>query len=219
MLLTRSSIELTTSATDLVLAIECVLVIVWLLRTVTAGRWRRGLWCWVFGLLAIQSFLGALAHGFEMPDSVRAALWKPLYLSGGILVALFIVGAVADLWSRALAQRLVPWSIGVGIAFFGITELLSGAFIVFLVYEAAALASALFIYTFLAATDRLKVAAVVALGILLSLAAAGLQASNVSFTVFFPFDHNGVFHLVKILSTAMLGLGARLGIDSDPPRT
>jgi hypothetical protein len=102
----------------------------------------------------------------------------------------------------------------VSAAFFGLTALLGGKFIVFIVYAATILLSALTIYTFLAATHRLKGAAVVALAILLNLAAAAVQASNVSLHLLVPFDHNGVFHLVQIVSTAILGWGLHLGMES-----
>lgn len=212
--LITSPTELTTSATDALLAIECTVIIALLLRTAPADRWRTNLWCWVFTLLAISSFLGALIHAIEMPKSVRIALWTPLYLSLGILVVLFIVGAVADWRGRVTAMRLVPWSIGVSAAFLGLTALLGGKFIVFIVYAATIMLSALAIYTFLAATHRLKGAAVVALAILLNLAAAAVQASNLSLHLLFPFDHNGLFHLVQIVSTAILGLGLHLGMKS-----
>jgi hypothetical protein len=189
-------------------------IIALLLRTATTNRWRINLWCWVFCLLAIASFLGALVHGLEMPKSIRTALWAPLYLSLGILVLLFIVGAVADWRGKAVAKRLVPWGIGVSAAFLGLTALLGGPFIVFIVYAATILLSALAIYTFLAATHRLQGAAVVALAILLNLAAAAVQASNLSLHLLFPFDHNGLFHLVQIVSTAILGWGLHLGMES-----
>ena len=210
--LINSPTELTTSATDALLAIECAVIIALLLRTAPADRWRTTLWCWVFGLLAIASFLGALAHGLEMPKPMRTALWTPLYLSLGILVVLFIVGAVADWRGKVAAKRLVPWGLWVSAAFLGLTALLGGTFMVFIVYAAAILLSALAIYTFLAATHRLKGAAVVALAILLNLAAAAVQASNISLHLVFPFDHNGLFHLVQIVSTAVLGLGVHLGM-------
>ena len=111
-------------------------------------------------------------------------------------------------------MRLVPWSIGVSAAFLGLTALLGGKFIVFIVYAATIMLSALAIYTFLAATHRLKGAAVVALAILLNLAAAAVQASNVSLHFLVPFDHNGLFHLVQIVSTAILGWGLHLGMES-----
>jgi hypothetical protein len=206
-----SPTELTTSATDAVLALECAIILAYLWRTPTGDRWRIGLWCWALGLLAFASVLGSVTHGLEMPQSLRAALWKPLYLSLGLLVALFLVGAVLDWHGHVVARRLVPWSIGLGGFFFGLTELLNGAFIIFLVYEGAAMAGALAIYSFLAATHRLRGAGVVATAISLNLAAAGVQASSVSFEIFVPFDHNGVFHLVQMVALATLGLGLRLG--------
>lgn len=210
--LVASPAEITTSATDTLLAIECVAVLACLWRTPTGDRWRIGLWCWVFGLLAFVSFLGSAAHGLEMPHPWRAALWKPLYLSLGLLVALFLVGAFFDWRGRVVAGRLVPCSLGVGAIFFGLTEFLDGGFIIFLVYEAVAMAGALAIYSFLAATHRLKGAGIVALAIFLNLAAAAVQASSLSFTIWVPFDHNGVFHLVQMLAIAVLGLGLYLGL-------
>ena len=207
--------ELTTSTTDAVLAIECVIVIAILRRSAMVDRWRTGLWSLVFGLIAFSSFLGAVIHGFEMPNSIRAALWKPLYLSLGICIALVLVGAVYDWRGRLIAGRLIPWGIGVGIVFFGLTEFLHGGFMVFVAYEAAATVSALAIYSRLAATHRLKGAGVVSAAILLSLAAAGVQASDVSVRIVFPFDHNGIFHLVQMVSIGILGLGLRMGMQPD----
>ena len=212
--LINSPTELTTSATDALLAIECTLIIALLLRTAPANRWRTNLWCSAFALLAISSFLGALLHALELPKSIRIALWTPLYLSLGILVLLFIVGAVADWRGKVAAKRLIPWGIGMSVAFLGLTALLGGKFIVFIAYAATVLLSALAIYTFLAATHRLKGAAVVALAILLNLAGAAAQASKISLHLLVPFDHNGVFHLIQILSTAILGWGLHLGMKS-----
>ena len=215
MIFSSSPTELTTGATDAVLAIECIIILVYLWRTPSGDRWKIGLWCWVFGLLAFVSMLGALAHGIEMPYSLNAALWKPLYLSLGIIVGLFLVGAIYDWRGLAVAKRLVPWSIGLGIIFFGVTEVFSTAFIVFVLYEVIAMTVSLVIYFFLALTNRLKGAKIVTIAIFLNLVAAGVQASNLSFTLLIPFDHNGVFHLVQMVGLATLGLGLRMGMNPD----
>jgi hypothetical protein len=95
----------------------------------------------------------------------------------------------------------------VGAAFFGLSELLGGAFIVFIVYEATAMVGALAMYAFLAATGRLKGAGLIAMAIMLNLVAAGMQASNLSLVLLFPFDHNGLFHLVQMGGAATLCFG------------
>ena len=80
MRLVDSPTELTTSATDALLALEC-LVILFLLRDASGARaWRLRLWRWVFGLLGVCSVLGAVAHGFDLTERARDLLWKPLYL-------------------------------------------------------------------------------------------------------------------------------------------
>jgi len=218
MTLVASPTEITTSATDLVLAIECVVVLAGLRRTPAGDSWRIGLWSWVFGLLAFVSLLGAAAHGLEMSDALRAAIWKPLYLSLGLLVGLFLVGAFYDWQGRVVAVRLVPWSIGLGIMFYGLTEVFDGQFIIFIIYEAAAMTSAWVIYSFLAATHRLPGAGVVAAAIFLNLVAAGIQASSMSLTILVPFDHNGLFHVVQMVGVASLGLGLRMGMEPDTRR-
>jgi len=210
-----SPTELTTSITDAFLSIECIAILIYLWRSPTGDRWRVSLWCWAFGLLAFASLAGAVAHGLEMPNAFRAALWKPLYLTLGLLVALFLVGAFFDWRGRAVAIRLVPWAIGLGGIFLVVTQFLKGGFIIFVIYETAAMVSALAIYSFLAATHRLKGAAVVAMAIFLNLVAAGLQASSVSSKVFVPLDHNGIFHLVQMVGIATLGLGLRIGMKLD----
>jgi hypothetical protein len=210
--LAASPTEITTSVTDAVLAIECVVVLAWLLMMPSGNRWRVGLWCWVFGLLAFASLLGSIAHGIEMPLTWQAALWKPLNLTLGLVVALFMVGAFFDWQGRVLARRLVPWSLGLGSIFFGVMEIFNGGFILFDVYVAMAMAAALAIYAALAAAHRLKGAGVVATAICLNLTAAGVQASSLSFNIIVPFDHNGLFHFVQMAAIAMLGWGLSLGM-------
>ena len=208
-----SPTELTTSATDAVLAVECVVIATRLWRDATVNRRRVLLWCWIFGLLSFSSLLGAIVHGFTMENWIRQALWKPLYLSLGVLISLFVVGAVHDWRGQTVAGHLVPWAIGAGVAFYGLTEFASGAFIIFVAYEAAVMLSALTIYLFLAARRQLRGAWIIVLGIVLNLAAAGIQASRLSIQTPLPLDHNGLFHVVQMVALATLALGVRRGMD------
>jgi hypothetical protein len=60
-------------------------------------------------------------------------------------------------------------------------------------------------------TDQLNGALLMAAGVLVSIIAAGIQAlKNVSVTIVFEFDHNGIFHIVQILGIILLVAGLRL---------
>jgi len=216
MILIKSPTELTTSATDLFLAIECAFIMIGLWRAPAVDRWRTSLWCWVFGLLAFSSFMGVVAHGLAMQASRREALFIPLFLCLGVVVALLVIGALLDWRGRDMAKRLLWLSVAVTIIFFVLVQLVYGALIIFIIIEALAIIGALAIYSFLAVTHRLKGAEFISLAILLSLVAAGMLASQVSMKVLFPFDQNGVFHLIEIVALATLGWGLRIGMKPYP---
>jgi hypothetical protein len=120
---------------------------------------------------------------------------------------------VYDRWGPAAARRALPILLGVGVLFFGVTVVLPGSFRVFILYEAVATVFALVVYLVLAARGQLPGAAVMAIGILISIVAAAVQASGaVSFKALWEFDHNGVFHLIQIAGVAVLTVGLRMAL-------
>lgn len=201
--------ELTTGATDALLAV----------LSAWGARWigRRGLdaaraatWALVFRLLAAASVLGAIAHGLDLPARVREGIWQPLYLLLGLVVAAFLVAALHDLRGEAAARRWRWPLLALGAAFYGVSVVARGAFIVFVAYEGAAMLLALGAYVALAARRRLPGAATIAAGIVLDLVAAGVQASPLSLDVGVPLDHNGLFHVVQWVALGVMfrGIGA-----------
>lgn len=214
--LNPSATELTTAATDAALGVLCVALSLRLLTIRVKATWKRALWVWVLGLLGLASFLGTVAHGLDLSDSVRALLWLPLYFSLGLTVALFVVGGIYDWRGEATARALLPWALGIAVSFFLLTQLLGGAFLIFVAYEAAAMLAALAIYVCLGTAGRLAGAGMVTLGIGLSIVAAAVQASALSVRLIVPFDHNGLFHLVQLIATAALGSGLRRGLEAWP---
>ena len=101
--------ELTTGATDAIIAVEAVVCGMVLWRYRTADAFKVGVWTWVFALLTVASVLGAVAHALVISEGLRLLLWRPLYLSLGLVVALFAVGAVYDWKGRRIAGRLLPF--------------------------------------------------------------------------------------------------------------
>ena len=212
MALTTATTEITTSITDAIIAVECIVILFFLWRDASGNRWKAGLWCWVFGLLSFASFLGAIAHGIPIPPIINNFIWKPLYLSLGLVVSLFLVGVFFDWHGRDVAKRIMPWSVAIGISFYILTEVIDGVFMVFVVYEAVVMVTSLAIYIYLAKTNRVKGAGIIATAIFLNLIAAGVQASPLTLRIIVPFDHNGIFHLVEMVGIAVLGKGLHLSM-------
>jgi len=201
--------ELTTAATDVVLGLVCLFLIWELYALRNRHPWKVRLWSFVFGLLAAASFLGAVAHGFDLSPTVRNFLWQPLYLALGIDVALFVVGGVLDSRNETVARRLFVGAVATGAVFYFMTVVLDGAFFIFVVYEGVAMAATMVMYIILGIRQRLPGASIMAVATGLNIVAAALQSSTLSFTLIWTFDHNGIFHLAQIIALATLGCGLR----------
>jgi len=205
--------ELTTAATDALLAILCVVALVMIRRRRALDPWKVGLWSWLLGLLALASVLGAIAHGLELTDRVQDFLWQPLYLCLGLVVALFTVAAIRDRLGESAARRALPWMVVLGFGFFAITRIGSGTFLIFIAYEAVAMFAALVLYLDAAIRPRVAGAALMAVGVTLNLLAAGVQQSSVTLEFAgLPLDHNGVFHLVQLVAVVVLTVGVLRGL-------
>jgi hypothetical protein len=110
--------------------------------------------------------------------------------------------------------------LAVGVGFFALTQLLSGTFLVFVLFQAVAMLFALGAYGCLAVKRRLAGAWWMAGGVLVTLLAGAIQATgSLPFTLVWPFDHNGVYHFVQMVGLLLLtvGLGASFRADRPDP--
>jgi len=192
--------------------VVCAAIVWWLLDA--RPSWTRSVWIWLFALTALASILGSAAHGLALTDRARNALWQPLYLSLGLTIALFVVAGVSDWKGEPAARALLPWALAVGVAFYGLTYFLSGAFILFVAYEAVAMCVVLSIYVALWASRGLPGAPLIVTGIGLSILAAVVQATTMRARFIVPFDHNGLFHFIQLLGMGVLAAGVRLALQA-----
>jgi hypothetical protein len=210
-----SETERTTAATDALLGLLCLGLAAAFATHPLVGdglRWKRHVWVAAFACLAGGSMLGAVAHGFVLSDSVKATLWRPLYLLLGLSVAFVAVGALHDWRGEAAARVLLPWAMVSAVGFFAVTQIRDGAFVLFLAYEGVAMLFALAVYLSLAARAGMPGAAVVAAGLAMTLVAAAVQASSLSLRVGVTFDHNGLFHLIQMPALVLIAAGVRASL-------
>ena len=171
---------------------------------------RFTVWTWAFGLIAISSFLGAIAHGYEMTRKTNDRLWMPINLSLGLALGLFVIGALFDLSGEAIARMALPVMLVIGFGFFLITVWKPGTFMTFIAYEAVAMLFALGVYVYLLFTSSLAGAGWMVTGVLVTIIAAAVQATGkAGKSIFWYFDNNGVFHLIQMLGMVLLLIGLR----------
>jgi hypothetical protein len=210
--------ELTTAATDAILAVLALFCIRWLAARRAAAPAKVTVWILVLALLAVASALGAVAHGFDHSSDVLYLLWQPLFLSLGLVVALFVVAAAYDGFGPETARRLLIPALAVGGCFYLITLLFPGTFLVFVLYEALAMLAALALYFRLALKSGERWPWLMVLGIALNIVAAGIQASgSVRLNIGVPLDHNGVFHLVQMVAIIALVVGVGRSLERETP--
>lgn len=207
--------ESTTALTDLALAI-----LAWAgaarLRTQGAPGLLRNTWVAALVTFGLAAALGAVAHGLPWSDATRELLWQPLYLILGVAVALFATASVTAGWGDAAGRRARPWLLAAAAAFYLLTRLRHGDFLVFIVYEGVGLLFALGVHLWLARRGMAG-AGWIAAGLAVSVVAGAVQAADsLVLRLVWTFDHNGVYHLVQGAGLLLLIAGLRRLLDSAP---
>lgn len=202
--------EVTTMLTDYMLAGLGLWFAVALLRTErTNGATPRRLWGIALAVLAFGAVTGGTFHGFQKilgPD-VLAILWRlTLYSIGG-----FMLGAVAGSIRAALTGQMR-------------TAATAGTVLVVMAYAAWMSVHTDYIYVIL--LSAVGMAAIIALhvpaavkdgdsgarwvigGVLVSVVAAGVQASG--FALHKHFNHNDIYHVIQMGGLYLLYRGAHL---------
>jgi hypothetical protein len=204
--LIASATERTTAATDLVLSVAALLAVA-TLRRHAGPSVARTVWQAALLSAAAGAMLGAVSHGIALGPGPRELLWQPLFFLLGLTVSLFVVGAVASWRGGPTARRLLPPMVALAVLFYLATRLSGGEFLVFVLFQAGTLIFALAVYLRLLA-HRVPGAGWVAAGLIVTLAAGAVQAiEGLSVTLIWPFDHNGIYHLVQLGGLAALTRG------------
>ena len=212
MVFNASPFERMTALTDLILGLVALYV---LLQLRSYEGFKATIWVWAFGLLALASFLGVAAHGFEMSAETNRLIWQPLNLSLGLALGFFVVGTVFDLFGEQPARSTMPFMVLAGLAFYLVTVFVPGTFMTFIAYEAVAMLFALGGYIYLTSQNTLPGSIWMTLGVLITIIAAVVQAlgpNNKS--ILWQFDNNGIFHLIQFVGILVLHQGLKIALEA-----
>jgi hypothetical protein len=212
--------EQTTALTDLINFFLGIILAVIISRAGHGKDQGRGrYWTIIFLLIGLASGLGALAHGIDMTGEMRRIVWHPLNLSLGITVSLFLTIVVSEVRGPEEAVRGLPILLGLGIAFFVVTLVVPGIFLIFIVFNAMAMILALSGFSYLSVkrgdvfSRRMTVLIIVV--ILLSVLFAMVKmVGGLEVEFIWKFDQNGIFHIIQTLAMIYLALIIKDRIDN-----
>ncbi len=208
--LVDSLTELSTAATDALLAIQAVTCLI-VLRYSQSRNFRSTLWQALFASLTFGSLLGAIAHAFKLPQPVHDVLWHFIYFFLGLTLTILALAAIYDWLGERVARRLQYWLLPMPLFVVVVTWLGAGEFVYFVVFEALIMLFVLVIYSMLLWQNR-PGSGLVLTGVVVSLIAAFVQASGpLEIHIVWLFDHNGLFHLVQMPGVLCFYLGAKKG--------
>jgi hypothetical protein len=208
-----NQVELTTAATDAVLALLALASAGFLYRFRSWNSWKILLWCIILLFLAIGSLLGILVHGFKLSATIHDSFWFLLYLSLGLVVALFVVNAIYDGWGRSASRWALPFLLVAGCVIPIVAQLIVGNFLIFILYEGVGMLFALGVYTWLMITRHAPGTFLIICGILLTIIAALVQTiHSIAFTMIWQFNNNGLFHMIQMIGIVCLVIGIRRAV-------
>lgn len=206
------------SLTDYALAIECVAIVLLLMRSDAGDRTLRFWFVVFFASAAAASLLGGTVHGFfpEVADQNRQLLWKATLLA--ILVtslAGWNIGGILLLPGRGAAVVR-------GLAILLLALLSYVVLFVrpeFLMAIIAYVPATLFLLIALIVAYRIRRLQALRWGIVgtgLTFVAAAVQRLHLSVHPYY-FNHNALYHVIQGVALWMIFLGARCISTARPP--
>ncbi len=196
--------EPTTSITDFILGVEAICFAA-ILASGDIFFPSLPYWIATLTLLGLAGFLGGFAHGFA-----NRSIFIAVYLSWAALMVAFLLATMIDGLGIELAARLRWPLIVAAIVFVLIARRFPTYIQIYVIIEAMIMLAAFFSYLRLALIDALPGAGYIAVGIALTLIAAGLFVKKARFSFIWTFDRNGVYHLAQMVAVVFLYLGLHL---------
>jgi len=208
--------ERVTAATDFMMAVVAFIGVIQFRREQDKSTWKVNLWTAIYVLFIIAATLGTLHHGLSLSPSAYESSWLAILLTLGIMVGLFVVALIYDLFGKKTANAGLPVMILIALAFFGYSWSQGQDYSLFLMYEALALLSAMLGYAYLA-LRQVPGSLAMATGVFITIVAAIVQATKaLSYTIIVPFDHNANYHLIQIVAILFLTSGIKQSIRQQP---
>ncbi len=185
-----------TLATDYLLGALSA-VFAWRLLAVTTTVQAVRLWGAALGAVGLASFAGGTYHGFQylLSRPVAAALWKATTLSMGVASFLLLAATINSAFSGRVRRWLIA-AAGLKLAMY-VAWMLGHDEFRFVIYEYGSTLAVLLLVVASGRTHGIDGhRALIASGVLVSIAAAAVQQSGIR--LHRHFNHNDLMHVVQM---------------------
>jgi hypothetical protein len=203
-----------TLATDYLVALVATIWGARVLRHARAGgprvaRW----WAAAFAAVALAALAGGTHHGFapRMAPAVADGLWTLTVLTVGV-VGFALVGAAVTARFRGPLRRALLAAAAVELAVYAAWMAGHDEYLWVIAHYGASMAVALALAVLGWLARRDPAAPWIAAAVLVSLAAAAVQASGLA--LHRHFNHNDLYHLIQIAGLYLFHRGALLSSDA-----
>lgn len=201
-----------TLVTDYALGALCVVLAI---RMRSRGLpQNRSDWTAALFACALAAFAGGTYHGFLpwIDDTVAAVLWRLTLLAiGWAAYAAVVATCRAHLGGR---QGTVIWIARAQFGIYALAAIASGEFIAAIIDYSVAFAFVLVVHVWAWHKHGDGAALTVVGGVLVTFAAAGIQAAGIA--PHEAFNHNDLYHVVQMAGTALLYRGALTSARGSP---
>ncbi len=196
--------ELTTAGTDLLLGLLAFGCAIFLARSDQSLKSRT--WAATFGLLGLASLTGAFLHAFRWTHLLKLMIWQPLLIILSLNVSYLTSAFLIDHVGESRTRELLPHLLAGALLLYTITIILPGSFCFVLGAQGICMLYGLYVYS----RSSLPGAHLIWSGILTGIIAAMIQLKHdLRVTIIWPFDHNGIFHLIEIVALLLMTAGVR----------
>lgn len=200
MIFNADSLEITTGATDLILAVASGFCALKIAADKNQDERRRRFWTVLFFSLASASFFGAIVHGLQWNKWQQHLWWAPINLSICLVMACFIAVAEHDRRAGNSLSQFIAILFGIFAALGLAANALTKPLYLLLPVEALALLYVMRIYWRLSKSGH-AAARWMLMGLAITFVAGITQAfPALHFILVWSFDRRGIFHLLQLIA-------------------
>jgi hypothetical protein len=205
--------------TDYGLALECAVFALLVYRKATAQPQLRTWFALFFASIGVAALAGGTVHGFFLESRTTGyrVLWPTAMIAlGGAALSTWAIGARIQFSSR-VARLITLGAILVYVVYCALVLFVTQSFALAVGHYLPGVCFLVVVCSLAYQRSRARPVGLALFGLLLTLAASGLQQARLGFHPVY-FNHNALYHVLEAVALYLIFCGARWFLATPPRR-